>query len=175
MGSKTVEVPALKENEFTLKTVLGILGGVWNETYRIRHISYPSRLVSEFRALSFALMQVPTSFSVGIHIRPTKVKILPVGFHRHENSPNRGIARMDIYEVHWNPHSARQFFMDFLLHENILVDDEVTTLPVRPAPPSPDYVPDSPDYSPDSDLDFDPLEDDLPEEDPTETVESLPT
>ncbi|GJT34540.1 hypothetical protein Tco_0924959 [Tanacetum coccineum] len=32
-------------------------------------------------------------------------------------------------------------------------DDEVTTLPVRHAPPSPDYVLASPDYSPDSDQD----------------------
>ncbi|GJT55440.1 hypothetical protein Tco_0990494 [Tanacetum coccineum] len=55
------------------------------------------------------------------------------------------------------------------------LDDEVTTFPVRPAPPSPDYVPTLLDYSPDSDLDSDPLEDDSPGEDLTETVESLHT
>ncbi|GKC88018.1 hypothetical protein Tco_1148667 [Tanacetum coccineum] len=54
-------------------------------------------------------------------------------------------------------------------------NDEVTTLPVRPAPPSPNYVPALPDYSPDSDLDFDPSEDDLLDEDLTKTVESLHT
>nr|GEY99875.1 hypothetical protein [Tanacetum cinerariifolium] len=54
-------------------------------------------------------------------------------------------------------------------------DDKVTTLPVRPAPPSPDYVPASPDYPPDSNLDSDPSGDDLPGEDLTDTAESLPT
>nr|GEV69388.1 hypothetical protein [Tanacetum cinerariifolium] len=54
-------------------------------------------------------------------------------------------------------------------------DNEVTTLLVRPAPPSPDYAPASPDYSPDSDLDPDFLEDDSPGEVLTETVESLHT
>ncbi|GKE04744.1 hypothetical protein Tco_1396762, partial [Tanacetum coccineum] len=54
-------------------------------------------------------------------------------------------------------------------------NDEVTTLPVRPAPPSPDYVPASPNYSLDSDIDSDPLEDDSPDEDLTETAESLHT
>ncbi|GKB37004.1 hypothetical protein Tco_0881946 [Tanacetum coccineum] len=53
--------------------------------------------------------------------------------------------------------------------------DEVTTLPVRHAPPSPDYVPALPDYSPDSDLNSDPSEDDSPDQDETETAESLPT
>ncbi|GJX25465.1 hypothetical protein Tco_0231761 [Tanacetum coccineum] len=55
------------------------------------------------------------------------------------------------------------------------LDDEVTTFPVRPAPPSPDYVLTLLDYSLDSDLDSDPLEDDSPGEDLTETVESLHT
>ncbi|GJT98624.1 hypothetical protein Tco_1094142 [Tanacetum coccineum] len=54
-------------------------------------------------------------------------------------------------------------------------DDEVTTLLVRPAPPSPDYVAASPDYSPDSDLDSDLSKDDSPGQDQTETAESLPT
>nr|GEV85780.1 reverse transcriptase domain-containing protein [Tanacetum cinerariifolium] len=47
-------------------------------------------------------------------------------------------------------------------------NDEVTTLHVRPAPPSLDYVSDSPDYSPDSNLDTDPLKDYSPDEDPIE-------
>ncbi|GKD06406.1 reverse transcriptase domain-containing protein, partial [Tanacetum coccineum] len=51
----------------------------------------------------------------------------------------------------------------------------ITTLPVRPAPPSPDYVLASPDYSPDSDLDFDSSEDDSPDEDMIKTAESLLT
>ncbi|GKE53461.1 hypothetical protein Tco_1488617 [Tanacetum coccineum] len=54
-------------------------------------------------------------------------------------------------------------------------DDEITTLPVRPTPPSPDYVPDSPDYSLDSDLDSDPSKDDSPRDDLTETAKSLHT
>ncbi|GJV45510.1 hypothetical protein Tco_1430046 [Tanacetum coccineum] len=54
-------------------------------------------------------------------------------------------------------------------------NDEVTTLPVRPAPPSPDYVLASPNYSLDSDLDSDPLEDDSPDGDLNETAESLHT
>ncbi|GJU66369.1 hypothetical protein Tco_1252628 [Tanacetum coccineum] len=54
-------------------------------------------------------------------------------------------------------------------------NDEITTLPVRPAPPSPDYVLASPDYSPDSDLDFDSSEDDSPGEDLIKTAESLLT
>nr|GEY58809.1 hypothetical protein [Tanacetum cinerariifolium] len=54
-------------------------------------------------------------------------------------------------------------------------DDEVTTLPIRHAPPSPDYVLASPNYSPDSNLDSDPLKDDSPGDDLTETVKSLQT
>ncbi|GJR74465.1 hypothetical protein Tco_0086830 [Tanacetum coccineum] len=54
-------------------------------------------------------------------------------------------------------------------------DDEVTTLPIRLAPLSPDYVPASPDYSLDSNLDFDLSQDDSPDEDLTETTKSLPT
>ncbi|GJV26622.1 hypothetical protein Tco_1379317 [Tanacetum coccineum] len=54
-------------------------------------------------------------------------------------------------------------------------DDEVTTLPVRHAPPSPDYVLASPDYSPDSDQDSYPSEDDSPGEDLTDTAMSLHT
>ncbi|GJY89637.1 hypothetical protein Tco_0504833 [Tanacetum coccineum] len=54
-------------------------------------------------------------------------------------------------------------------------DDEVTTLPVRPAPPSLDYVPDLLDYSSDSDLDPDLSEDASLVKDSIETAESLHT
>ncbi|GKB64262.1 hypothetical protein Tco_0920448 [Tanacetum coccineum] len=54
-------------------------------------------------------------------------------------------------------------------------DDEITTLPVIPASPSPDYVPALPYYSSDSDLDSESSEDDSPDEDLTETAESLHT
>ncbi|GJW33508.1 hypothetical protein Tco_0053540 [Tanacetum coccineum] len=64
MGSKVVDVHALKEEEFEQITVLGV------------HVSFPSG-----RALSFVLMQVQTNFPMGIHQRPTEVKILPVVFH----------------------------------------------------------------------------------------------
>ncbi|GKC45304.1 hypothetical protein Tco_1063026 [Tanacetum coccineum] len=64
MGSKVVDVHALKEEEFAQITVLGV------------HVSFPSG-----RALSFVLMQVQTNFPMGIHQRPIEVKILPVVFH----------------------------------------------------------------------------------------------
>ncbi|GKF61801.1 hypothetical protein Tco_0181855, partial [Tanacetum coccineum] len=54
-------------------------------------------------------------------------------------------------------------------------DDKVTTLSVRHAPPSPDYVQASPYYSPDLDLDSNPSEDDSLGDDLTKTVESLYT
>ncbi|GKB91391.1 hypothetical protein Tco_0963663 [Tanacetum coccineum] len=66
---------------------------------------------------------------------------------------------------------ARVLILFIILSDS---DDEVTTLPVRPAPPSPDYVPVSPNYSPDSNLDSDPSGDDLSDEDLTETAEPLP-
>ncbi|GJY78541.1 hypothetical protein Tco_0484342 [Tanacetum coccineum] len=54
-------------------------------------------------------------------------------------------------------------------------NDEVTTLPVRPTPPSPDYVPASPNYLPDSNLDSNPSEDNSPGDDLTKTAKSLHT
>ncbi|GKB71841.1 hypothetical protein Tco_0933253 [Tanacetum coccineum] len=54
-------------------------------------------------------------------------------------------------------------------------DDEVTALPVRPAPTSLDYVLGSPDYTPDSDLDIDFFEDESLDEDPTKTAELILT
>ncbi|GKC48324.1 hypothetical protein Tco_1066046 [Tanacetum coccineum] len=54
-------------------------------------------------------------------------------------------------------------------------DDDVTTLPVRHAPPLPNYVLDSPDYMSDLDLDSDSSEDDSPGNELTETVELLST
>ncbi|GKE47926.1 hypothetical protein Tco_1479184 [Tanacetum coccineum] len=54
-------------------------------------------------------------------------------------------------------------------------NDEVTTLPVRPTPPSLDYAPASPDYLLDSDLDSNPSEDNSPGDDLTETAKSLHT
>ncbi|GKD86105.1 hypothetical protein Tco_1357259 [Tanacetum coccineum] len=64
IGSEAVEVHALKEEEFANIIVLG------------EHVSFPNGI-----ALSFALRQVATVFPVGIHLRPTEVKILPVGFY----------------------------------------------------------------------------------------------
>ncbi|GJW53787.1 hypothetical protein Tco_0097872 [Tanacetum coccineum] len=64
MGSEGVAVHALKEEEFAQITVLGV------------HVSFPNGI-----ALSFVLRQVLTIFPVEIHLRPTKVKIRPVGFH----------------------------------------------------------------------------------------------
>ncbi|GKD86801.1 hypothetical protein Tco_1357955 [Tanacetum coccineum] len=64
MGSKAVEVLALKEEEFTKIRVLG------------EHVSFPNGI-----ALSFLSRQVPTVFTMGVYLRPTEVKILPVGFH----------------------------------------------------------------------------------------------
>nr|GEY12356.1 hypothetical protein [Tanacetum cinerariifolium] len=64
MGSKAIEVLALKEDEFAQLTVLGV------------YVSFPNG-----KSLSFALMQVSTVFLIRIHLRPTQVKILPVGFH----------------------------------------------------------------------------------------------
>nr|GEW00952.1 hypothetical protein [Tanacetum cinerariifolium] len=64
MGSEAVVVPAHKEEEFATITMLG------------EHVSFPNGI-----ALSFVLMQVPTVFPLEIHLRTTKVKILPVGFH----------------------------------------------------------------------------------------------
>ncbi|GJT61236.1 hypothetical protein Tco_1004769 [Tanacetum coccineum] len=54
-------------------------------------------------------------------------------------------------------------------------DDEVIALPVRPAPPSLDYVSGSPDYTPYSDLNTNFSEDESLDEDPTKTAESLLT
>ncbi|GJY74629.1 hypothetical protein Tco_0479060 [Tanacetum coccineum] len=64
MGSGAVEAFALKEEEFAQIIVLG------------EYVSFPNGI-----ALSFVLRQVPTLFPVRIHLRPTEVKILPVGFH----------------------------------------------------------------------------------------------
>ncbi|GJX24399.1 hypothetical protein Tco_0228844 [Tanacetum coccineum] len=66
------------------------------------------------------------------------------------------------------PHT--RVLIPFIILSN--ADDEVTTLPVRPAPLSPDYVPASPDYSPDSDSDSKPIKDDSLDKDLTETSES---
>ncbi|GJX03998.1 retrovirus-related pol polyprotein from transposon TNT 1-94 [Tanacetum coccineum] len=64
MGLEVVEVPTFKEEEFEQITVLG------------EHVSFPNGI-----EVSFVLRQVPTDFLVGIHLRPTEVKILPVGLH----------------------------------------------------------------------------------------------
>ncbi|GJX38206.1 hypothetical protein Tco_0251509 [Tanacetum coccineum] len=54
-------------------------------------------------------------------------------------------------------------------------EDEDTTLPIRSAPLSPDYVLASPDYSLNFDSDSKPVRDDSPNEDRTEAAESLHT
>ncbi|GJT79539.1 hypothetical protein Tco_1053881 [Tanacetum coccineum] len=64
MGSEAVEVPALKEEEFAKIIVLG------------EHVSFPNGM-----SLSFALRQVAKVFLMGIHLRPTELSILPIGFH----------------------------------------------------------------------------------------------
>ncbi|GJT77117.1 hypothetical protein Tco_1043842 [Tanacetum coccineum] len=64
MGSGVVVVHALKEEEFAQITILGV------------QVSFHNGMT-----LSFMLRQVPTVFPVGIHLRPTEVKILHVGFH----------------------------------------------------------------------------------------------
>ncbi|GJU33680.1 hypothetical protein Tco_1182034 [Tanacetum coccineum] len=64
MSLEVVVVHVLKEEEFAKIIVLG------------EHVSFPNGA-----ALSFVLRQVPTAFPVGIHQRPTEVKILPIGFH----------------------------------------------------------------------------------------------
>ncbi|GJR13231.1 hypothetical protein Tco_1252467 [Tanacetum coccineum] len=69
--------------------------------------------------------------------------------------------------------SRTRLFIPFIILSDS--DDEDTTLPVVSAPLSPDYVSASPDYSPDSELDSEPAEDDLLDEDLTETAESLQT
>ncbi|GKC78450.1 hypothetical protein Tco_1129224 [Tanacetum coccineum] len=59
----------------------------------------------------------------------------------------------------------------------ILTDSEAedATLPVAPAPLSPDYVPTSPDYTPNSDSDSEPFEEDPQEADPKESYEEDPS
>nr|GEU56364.1 hypothetical protein [Tanacetum cinerariifolium] len=64
MGSKAIDVPALKEEEFAKIIVLG------------EHVSFHDGI-----ALSFVLRKVSTVYPVGIQLRPTEEKILPVGFH----------------------------------------------------------------------------------------------
>ncbi|GJU99321.1 hypothetical protein Tco_1328592 [Tanacetum coccineum] len=64
MGSEAIEVHALKEEEFAQIVVLGLC------------VFFPNG-----DALSFVLWRVSTDFLIGIYLRPTRVKILPVGFH----------------------------------------------------------------------------------------------
>ncbi|GJZ26735.1 hypothetical protein Tco_0570988 [Tanacetum coccineum] len=66
------------------------------------------------------------------------------------------------------PHT-RVLIMFIILSDS---DDEVTTLLVRHAPLSPDYVPASLDYSPDSDSHSKPTKDYLSDEDLTKTFKS---